>query len=173
MLFTLFFSFFKTKVHGHSAKQEGDYMYDKKKKPLFFSTFHCKFLDKKTPKKQQPVRPHFQNNAKDTAHEKRHRLVFCRGPRGSVALLNSVQLALSCTCTITVSHLYFSPKISPNLFEASLYLSLAEWEACLFSAHSAVYTSAEGHFFANACFSGRLFVKCIMTCAYPQAESLR
>lgn len=47
---------------------------------------------------------------------------FCHGPRGSVALLNSFQLALSYTCTITVSHLYFSPKISPNLFEASLYL---------------------------------------------------
>lgn len=42
---------------------------------------------------------------------------------GAVALLNSIQRALSCTCTITVSHLYFSPKISLNLFEASLYLS--------------------------------------------------
>lgn len=65
----------------------------------------------------------FQNNAKNSTWE-RHRFVFfCYEPHGSVALLNSVQLALSCTCTITVSHLYFSPKISPNLFEASLYLS--------------------------------------------------
>lgn len=114
----------------------------------------------------------FQNNAKNNTWE-RHRFVFCYEPHGSVVPLKSIQLALSCTCTITVSHLYFSPKISPNLFEASLYLFLTEWEACLFSVHSAVYTSAEGHFFANACFSGRLFVKCIMTCAYPQAESLR
>lgn len=128
--------------------------------------FILKFLDKKT------CSSTFQNNAKNNTWE-RHRFVFCCEPHGSVAPLNSVQLALSCTCTITVSHLYFSPKISPNLFEASLYLFLTEWEACLFSVHSAVYTSAEGHFFANACFSGRLFVKCIMTCAYPEAESLR
>lgn len=68
-----------------------------------------------------------QDNAKKKQKKtntwKKHRFVFCKKPHGCVALLNYVQLALSCTCTITVSHLYFSPKISPNLFEASLYLS--------------------------------------------------
>lgn len=79
-------------------------------------TFHCRFPIKTT------CASAFQNNAKNSTWE-RHRFVFCYEPHGSVALLNSIQLALSCTCTITVSHLYFSPKISPNLFEASLYLS--------------------------------------------------
>ena len=136
------------------------------KMSLCLFTCHCKSLI------IQPEHQHFRTRQRTTL-ERKHWFVFWYEPHGSVALLNSIQLALSCTCTITVSHLYFSPKIPPNLFEASLYLSPAEWEACLFSVHSAVYTSAEGHFFANACFSGRLFVKCIMTCAYPQAESLR
>lgn len=87
-----------------------------KKVPLCFPTFHCKFLDKTTWASTS------QNNAKNNTWEK-HWFVFWYEPHGSVALLNSSQLALSCTCTITVSHLYFSPKISPNLFEASLYLS--------------------------------------------------
>ena len=64
----------------------------------------------------------FQNSAKTNTWEK-HRFVFYSEPHGSHALPSSIQLALSCACTITVSHLYFSPKISPNLFEASLYLS--------------------------------------------------
>lgn len=69
-----------------------------------------------------PVHPQYSNNAKNSTWEK-HWFVFCYEPHGSAALLNYGQLALSCTCTITMSHLYFSPKISPNLFEASLYLS--------------------------------------------------
>lgn len=71
---------------------------------------------------KQPVHPHSRTMQR-TTHERSIDLYFCYEPHGSVALLNSIQLALSCTCTITVSHLYFSPKISPNLFEASLYLS--------------------------------------------------
>lgn len=71
---------------------------------------------------KQPVLPHFRTMQRPT-HEKSIDLYFRYEPQGSVALLNSIQLALSYTCTITVSHLYFSPKISPNLFEASLYLS--------------------------------------------------
>lgn len=103
---------------------------------------------------------------------KKSQFVFGCNPHSSVALLNSVQPALSCTCTITVSHLYFSPKISPNLFEASLYLSwLSGRLVC--SAHTQLCTPAlKATFFANACFSRRLFVKCIMTCACPRAKSL-
>lgn len=63
-----------------------------------------------------------QNKAQNSTWE-RHWFVFCYEPHGSGALLNSFQLALSCTCTISVNHLYFLPKIFPNLFEASLYLS--------------------------------------------------
>lgn len=76
-------------------------------------------------------------------HREREKKSICIrcNPHSSVALLNSVQPALSCACTITVSHLYFSPKISPNLFEASLYLSwLSGRLVC--SAHTQLCTPA-------------------------------
>lgn len=60
---------------------------------------------------------------KSKKKKNQHQFVFRYNPHSSVALLNSDQPALSRACTITVSHLYFSPKISPNLFEASPYLS--------------------------------------------------
>lgn len=118
------------------------------------------------------VQPSFRTMQR-TTHEKSIDLYFGINP--TALLLFSTPSNLHCPALAQSLWVIFtfSPKISPNLFEASPYLSLVEWEACLFSILSAVYTSAEGHFFANACFSGRLFVKCIMTCAYPQAESLR
>lgn len=78
---------------------------------------------------------------KKQQNKTQHQFVFCYNPHSSIALLNCVQPALSRACTITVSHLYFSPKISPNLFEASPYLSwLSGRLVC--SAHTQLCTPA-------------------------------
>lgn len=111
----LWFPFFKQRQSDQNTTWYGDYIRQKQHCASlhFFAHFPSKTTCAST----------FLNNAKNSTWERGIDLYFCYEPHGSVALLNSVQLALSCTCTITVSHLYFSPKISPNLFEASLYLS--------------------------------------------------
>ncbi len=47
-----------------------------------------------------------------------------------------------------------------------------EWVYCLLSIRS-VNSCSKGHLFINACFTQRIFVECIMTCASPGAHSLR
>lgn len=47
-----------------------------------------------------------------------------------------------------------------------------EWVYCLLSIRS-VNSSSKGHLFINACFTQRIFVECIMSCASPRAYSLR
>lgn len=47
-----------------------------------------------------------------------------------------------------------------------------EWVYCLLSIRS-VNSSSKGHLFINACFTQRIFVECIMTCASPRARSPR
>lgn len=135
----------------------------KTKRPLCLSATHCKFLDLCIHITEQCTEQHM-----------REALI-------GIWLWTPQLCCSSQLCpTRIVLHLYnhhessllFAQDFSKSFWSLSVSF-LAEWEACLFSAHSAVYTSAEGHFFANACFSGRLFVKCIMTCACPQAKSLR
>lgn len=52
----------------------------------------------------------FQNNAKKNNTKEKESICIAASTPQLCDLLDSMQVALSCTCTITVSHLYFRPR---------------------------------------------------------------
>lgn len=149
---------------NHSLKHKLMKGLFKTKRPLCFFSPQCKSLDLRIHVAEQCKEEHIREaSICILLWTQRLRRSSQLGPTRIVLHLHNLRES---------SFTFFAQDFSKSFWSLSVSF-LAEWEACLFSAHSVVYTSAEGHFFANACFSGRLFVKCIMTCACPQAKSLR